>query len=52
MKRLDQLTFIRFIMVLLVLLYHGYGGVYDDFLNGIPFLPELLRTAPTAVRYL
>lgn len=52
MKRLDQLTFIRFVMVLLVLLYHGYGGVYDDFLNGIPFLPELLRTAPTAVGYL
>jgi peptidoglycan/LPS O-acetylase OafA/YrhL len=52
MKRLDQLTFIRFIMVTLVLLYHGYGGIYDDFLNGVPFLPELLRTAPTAVGYL
>lgn len=52
MKRLDQLTFIRFIMVILVLFYHGYGGVYIDLLKGLPFLPELLRTAPTAVSYL
>jgi peptidoglycan/LPS O-acetylase OafA/YrhL len=51
MKRLDQLTFTRFLMILLVLFYHGDGGIFFDFLNQLPF-SELLRTAPTAVSYL
>lgn len=51
MKRLDQLTFTRFAMVLLVLFYHGTSGFYTTFLDFFPF-SDLLRAAPTAVSYL
>ncbi|MCZ2127201.1 MAG: acyltransferase family protein [Anaerolineales bacterium] len=51
MKRTDQLTFTRFAMVLLVLLFHGAGGYYLSFVKSAP-LSALLRSAPTAVAYL
>ena len=51
MKRLDQLTFTRFAMVLLVLFYHGTGEFYTAAINFFPF-SALLRSAPTAVAYL
>ena len=51
MKRLDQLTFTRFAMVLLVLFYHDTGGIYTSRLNFSP-IRELLISAPTAVSYL
>lgn len=51
MKRLDQLTFTRFLMIMLVLFYHGGGGVYFSFLSQFPF-SEILRAAPTGVSYL
>ncbi|MEN9562663.1 MAG: hypothetical protein RIR73_907 [Chloroflexota bacterium] len=51
MKRLDQLTFTRFAMVLLVLFYHGTGEFYTNAINIFPF-SALLRSAPTAVAYL
>jgi peptidoglycan/LPS O-acetylase OafA/YrhL len=51
MKRLDQLTFTRFAMVLLVLFYHGTGEFYTNAINVFPF-SALLRSAPTAVAYL
>ncbi|MBK6793918.1 MAG: acyltransferase family protein [Anaerolineales bacterium] len=52
MKRLDQLTFIRFGMVLFIVLYHGYGGVYEAFLQNIPFFDALIKSATTAVGYM
>lgn len=52
MKRLDQLTFIRFCMVFMIVLYHGYGGIYTEFLMKIPFWDALLGTATTAVGYM
>ena len=51
MKRLDQLTFTRFAMVLLVLFYHGTGEFYTGPINFSPF-SALLKSAPTAVAYL
>ncbi|NOH03035.1 MAG: acyltransferase family protein [Chloroflexi bacterium] len=51
MKRLDQLTFTRFAMVMLVLFYHGTSGFYTGFLDFFPF-SALIRSAPTAVSYL
>lgn len=51
MKRIDQLTFTRFIALLLVLAYHGGGGVYFSFLNVFP-ISALLQAAPTGVGYL
>lgn len=51
MKRLDQLTFTRFAMILLVLFFHGTGSFYMGFLDFFPFSP-ILRSAPTAVSYL
>ncbi|GEM_PF-541170 len=51
MKRVDQLTFTRFLMIILVLFYHGGGGVYFNFLNQFPF-SEILLAAPTGVSYL
>lgn len=51
MKRLDQLTFTRFAMILLVLFYHGTGEFYTNLINVFPF-SALLRSAPTAVAYL
>ncbi len=51
MKRLDQLTFTRFVVIVLVLFYHGSGGIYRSFLANLPF-SELIRTAPTGVSYL
>ncbi|MBC7878506.1 MAG: acyltransferase family protein [Anaerolineales bacterium] len=51
MKRLDQLTSTRFIAILLVLFYHGGGGVYFSLLNIFP-ISALLHAAPTGVSYL
>ena len=51
MKRVDQLTFTRFAMILLVLFYHGTGSYYMGFLDFFPF-SAILRSAPTAVSYL
>ncbi len=51
MKRLDQLTFIRFLTVLLVLIYHGGVGYYINPINVFP-ISVLLRSAPAAVSYL
>lgn len=51
MKRIDQLTFTRFIMILLVLFYHNTGAFYISFINFFPF-SALLTSAPTAVSYL
>jgi peptidoglycan/LPS O-acetylase OafA/YrhL len=51
MKRIDQLTFTRFIAILVVLFYHGGGGVYLQALN--TFLPSaLLVSSTTSVTYL
>jgi peptidoglycan/LPS O-acetylase OafA/YrhL len=51
MKRLDQLTFTRFAMIMLVLFYHGTGSLYIASINFFPF-SAILRSAPTAVSYL
>ncbi|NWF63331.1 MAG: acyltransferase [Chloroflexi bacterium] len=51
MQRLDQITFTRFMMVLLVLFFHDTGGIYTAAINVFP-ISELLRSAPTAVSYL
>ena len=51
MKRLDQLTFTRFIAVILVLFYHDGGGVYYSLINIYP-ISVILRAAPTGVSYL
>lgn len=51
MKRVDQLTFTRFAMILLVLFYHGTGSFYMGALDFFPF-SAILRSAPTAVSYL
>jgi peptidoglycan/LPS O-acetylase OafA/YrhL len=51
MKRLDQLTFTRFLALLLVLFYHGGGGIYIKPINVFP-ISSLLQSAPTAVSYL
>ena len=51
MKRLDQLTFTRFIALLLVLFYHGGGGAYYSLINIFP-ISVILRAAPTGVGYL
>ncbi len=51
MKRVDQLTFTRFAMILLVLFYHGTGSYYMGVLDFFPF-SAILRSAPTAVSYL
>ncbi|MBP6177418.1 MAG: acyltransferase family protein [Anaerolineales bacterium] len=51
MKRLDQLTFTRFIALLLVMFYHGAGGVYLRPFDVFP-ITHLLHAAPTAVSYL
>lgn len=51
MKRYDQLTFTRFWALLLVLIYHGAGGIYLTYINIFPLKP-ILHSAPTAVSYL
>lgn len=51
MKRLDQLTFLRFVMVFLVLAYHGNTGIYTSFMRS-PMLTALLHSGATAVSYL
>ena len=51
MKRLDQLTFTRFIALLLVLFYHGAGGVYLRSFDVFP-LSAILHSAPSAVSFL
>jgi peptidoglycan/LPS O-acetylase OafA/YrhL len=51
MKRIDQLTFTRFIAIVVVLFFHGGGGVYMQALSTI--LPSaLLTSATTSVTYL
>jgi len=51
MKRIDQLTFTRFIAIIVVLFFHGSGGVYYQALSKfIP--PALLISATTSVTYL
>jgi peptidoglycan/LPS O-acetylase OafA/YrhL len=51
MKRIDQLTFTRFIAIIVVLFFHGGGGVYRQALS--TFLPNaLLVSATTSVTYL
>lgn len=51
MKRIDQLTFTRFIAIIIVLFFHGSGGVYYRALSA--FLPPaLLVSATTSVTYL
>ena len=51
MKRIDQLTFTRFIAILIVLFFHGSGGVYFQALS--VYLPSaLLLSATTSVTYL
>src|SRR6266498_2342250 len=51
MKRLDQLTFTRFLAVALVLIYHGGGGVYIKAFDKFP-ISSILYAAPTAVSFL
>lgn len=51
MKRLDQLTFTRFIAVMMVLFYHGAGGIYLRSFDVFP-ISSLLHAAPTAVSFL
>jgi peptidoglycan/LPS O-acetylase OafA/YrhL len=51
MKRLDQLTFTRFLAVALVLFYHGGGGIYIQAIDRFP-ISSILQAAPTAVSYL
>jgi len=51
MKRIDQLTFTRFIAIVVVLFFHDGGGVYLRALS--EFLPfSLLTTATSSVSYL
>lgn len=51
MQRLDQLTFTRFAVILLVLFYHGTAGFYVSFVDS-PAILALIRSAPTGVSYL
>src|SRR5258706_201060 len=51
MKRLDQLTFTRFLALLLVIIYHGGGGVYISWIHNASIL-AILRSAPSGVSYL
>ena len=51
MKRLDQLTFTRFVAILGVLFFHGGGGVYLQAVNVFPF-SAILVSATTSVTYL
>ncbi len=51
MKRLDQLTFTRFIAIVVVLFFHGGGGVYLRAIDYFPFSPILI-SATTSVSYL
>lgn len=51
MKRIEQLTFTRFIAIVVVLFFHGGGGVYFQALSA--YLPSaLLTSATTSVSYL
>ncbi|MDP1715955.1 MAG: acyltransferase family protein [Anaerolineales bacterium] len=51
MKRLDQLTFTRFTAILIVLFFHGGGGIYLQAVNIFPISPILI-SATTSVTYL
>lgn len=51
MKRLDQLTFTRFLAILVVLFFHGGGGVYLRAIN-FPAISPILLSATTSVTYL
>src|SRR3990172_9543066 len=51
MKRIDQLTFTRFLAILLVFIYHGGMGFYIGWMN-FPPISYILYSAPTAVSYL
>ncbi|GAB4545203.1 MAG: hypothetical protein Fur002_19080 [Anaerolineales bacterium] len=50
-QRLNQLTFTRFFAVLVVIFFHGAGGIYYQAANFFPLAP-LVRSATTAVTYL
>jgi len=51
MKRIDQLTFTRFVAIIVVLFFHGSGGVYYQALSKL--IPSaLLVSATTSVTYL
>jgi len=52
MKRLDQLTFTRFIAILTVLFFHGGGGVYLQALAAVFPFRAILTSAETSVTYL
>lgn len=51
MKRLEQLTFTRFIAIIVVLFFHGGGGVYLSAMDFFPLSP-ILVSATTSVTYL
>ena len=51
MKRIDQLTFTRFIAIIVVLFFHGGGGVYVQAVDVFPLSPILI-SATTSVTYL
>jgi len=50
-ERLDQLTFSRFLVVLLVLAAHGVGGIYRAAIDVFP-VSSVFNFAPSAVSYL
>ena len=51
MKRIDRLTFTRFIAIIVILSFHGRGGVYIQAFT--TFLPSaLLVSSTTSVTYL
>jgi peptidoglycan/LPS O-acetylase OafA/YrhL len=39
-------------MVMMIVLYHGYGGIYTSLLMRLPFFSALLGSATTAVGYM
>lgn len=52
MNRVEQLTFTRFLAVMVVLFFHGGGGIYLAALAKIYPLASLLTSAMSAVTYL
>src|SRR5688572_28259640 len=49
MKRLDQITFARFVVVLSVLVTHGMGNLYFAFANSLGLMPVILTLASIGV---
>lgn len=52
MKRLDQLAVTRIFVVMLVVMYHGYGGVYLSAFNNPPLGALFRPLAPIGVCFL